>query len=243
VTIGVFGLGRFGSFWASTLHQHFPNDTILGYSRQSAPPPGVQRVDLFHLCQAETLFLCNSISSMPEVLSQIKPYLSPTTLVVDTCSVKVYPVQVMLQHLGSDRPLLATHPMFGPDSAKQGLKNLPIVVHPLGGDHPLQDDWLRRFQEMGLRVLLMSPEEHDEVAAFTQGLTHLVGRVLKEMNLEQHPMATKGFSNLFEIMNQTCNDPWQLFLDLQRYNRFTPLMREKFLQSLRTVLNAIEEEA
>jgi len=180
---------------------------------------------------------------MPEVLSQIKPYLSPTTLVVDTCSVKVYPVQVMLQHLGSDRPLLATHPMFGPDSAKQGLKNLPIVVHPLGGDHPLQDDWLRRFQEMGLRVLLMSPEEHDEVAAFTQGLTHLVGRVLKEMNLEQHPMATKGFSNLFEIMNQTCNDPWQLFLDLQRYNRFTPLMREKFLQSLRTVLNAIEEEA
>jgi prephenate dehydrogenase len=89
----------------------------------------------------------------------------------------------------------------------------------------------------------MSPEEHDEVAAFTQGLTHLVGRVLKEMNLEQHPMATKGFSNLFEIMNQTCNDPWQLFLDLQRYNRFTPLMREKFLQSLRTVLNAIEEEA
>lgn len=175
-------------------------------------------------------------------MTQIKPLLGKDTLVVDTCSVKVHPVQLMQSILGADRPMLATHPMFGPDSGRQGLAGLPIVVHPLGPSHVLHGEWLSRFESMGLRVLLLSPQEHDRIAAFSQGVTHLVGRVLKAMGLEPHPMATVGFKNLLEIMNQTCNDPWQLFLDLQRYNPYTPQMREKFLNALKEVLRGIEEE-
>lgn len=199
-------------------------------------------VSLEEVCAAQTLFLCASISSLEAVLTQIAPYLGSDTLVADTCSVKVHPAQLMQKILGEVRPMLATHPMFGPDSGKQGVAGLPIVVHPLGESHPRQREWLNRFANMGLRVLEMSPQDHDRIAAFSQGVTHLVGRVLRAMDLEPHPMATTGFKNLLEIMNQTCNDPWQLFLDLQRYNPYTPQMRENFLDALRRILKSIEED-
>ncbi len=243
VTIGVYGMGRFGSFWALSLARAFPQDTVLGYSRSSPVPEGIVKATLEEVCRAQTLFLCCAISSMEEVLTQIEPLLSADTLVADTCSVKVHPAQLMQKTLGEVRPMLATHPMFGPDSGRQGVAGLPIVVHPLGENHPRQREWRSRFEAMGLKVLEMSPEDHDRIAAFSQGVTHLIGRVLRAMDLQPHPMATTGFKNLLEMMNQTCNDPWQLFLDLQRYNPYTPQMREKFLNALQDILKSIEEES
>lgn len=240
MTISVYGLGRFGAFWARTLASHFPQDRVVGASRSSPAPPGVSPVSPQEAARADTLFLCSSISSLREVLNSLRPHLGEETLVVDTCSVKAWPVQVMQEVLGPQRPLLATHPMFGPDSARDGVRGLPIVVYPVGGEHPLQVEWSRRFEAMGLRVLTMSPEEHDRAAAFTQGVTHLVGRILHAMGLEPHPMATLGFRGLLEIMNQTCNDPWQLFLDLQRFNPHTEAMRQRFLEAVERVLAAIE---
>lgn len=243
MTIGIYGLGRFGSFWGRSLARAFPEDRVLGYSRQSPVPEGVVAASEAEVCQADVLFLCTAISSLEGVLPRIHPLLSERTLVADTCSVKVHPARLMREVLGADRPLLATHPMFGPDSARNGLAGLPIVVYPLGPADPRQDLWIERFGALGLTVLRLSPEEHDRIAAFTQGVTHLVGRVLKAMGLEPHPMATLGFKSLLEIMNQTCNDPWQLFLDLQRYNPFTPQMRERFLEALGAVMRSIEEDS
>ena len=42
-----------------------------------------------------------------------------------------------------------------------------------------------------------------------------------------------GYNKLLEIVEQTCNDPWQLFLDLQRYNPHTREMRARLEKSLR----------
>jgi prephenate dehydrogenase len=78
-----------------------------------------------------------------------------------------------------------------------------------------------------LKVLKITPEEHDKIGAYTQGVTHFIGRVLSRLNLEPHSMGTKGYHALLEIMQQTCNDPFQLFLDLQNYNPYTSVMRDE----------------
>ncbi len=64
----------------------------------------------------------------------------------------------------------------------------------------------------------MTPDEHDREAAFTQGVAHYIGRVLSDLGIQRSPIGTVGYNKLLEIVEQTCNDPWQLFLDLQRYN-------------------------
>jgi prephenate dehydrogenase len=53
------------------------------------------------------------------------------TTVLDTCSVKSHPAAVMGRLLGPDVSALATHPMFGPDSAGNGLAGLPMVMCPV----------------------------------------------------------------------------------------------------------------
>jgi prephenate dehydrogenase len=86
---------------------------------------------------------------------------------------------------------------------------------------------------MGLAVHDLSPEEHDREAAYTQGVTHFMGRVLDDLDLGPSAIGTLGYTKLLEIIEQTCNDPFQLFVDLQRYNPFTGEMREKLSSSLR----------
>lgn len=237
--IAVYGLGRFGSFWATLLSQSFQ---VKAYSRNPdrLTPDGVRRVGLEELMDTPVLFLCNAISSMEQVLPELAPLLRPGTLVADTCSVKVYPVDMMKKYLPDTVDILGTHPMFGPDSGKNGVEGLPIV---LCKERIPDDDyvlWKDHFRRIGLAVQEMSAHEHDREAAYTQGITHFIGRTLDELKLHPSSIATAGYEALQNIVKQTCNDPWQLFLDLQKYNPYTGRMRKDLHKGLEKMLGTFD---
>jgi prephenate dehydrogenase len=232
--IGVYGLGRFGRFWAELLSSRFD---VYAFNRTNREmPAGVKSLSLAKLACLDTVFLCVSISSFSEVVREISPLLAPDSLVVDTCSVKVFPVRVMLEGLPAACPVLASHPMFGPDSGRNGVGGLPMIMHPVRIADERFRFWAGFFRELGLRVIEMSPEAHDREAAFTQGITHFIGRVLRELDLKESPIGTLGYRRLLDIMEQTCNDPVQLFLDLQRYNSHTPEMRSRLKSALEDIM-------
>jgi prephenate dehydrogenase len=238
--IGVYGLGRFGSFWASSLAKRFP---VYGYNRSplSNPPNGVTMVPLEELMACDTIILCVAISSFKQVLRSLLPYIRPTTVIMDTCSVKIYPASVMNQLLPLDVEIIATHPMFGPDSGKDGIEGLPLVFSPTRCSQHTADIWRSRFTEMRLQVIEMSCDQHDREAAYSQGVTHFVGRVLDELHLEPTQLATVGYRRLLSIVEQTCNDPMQLFYDLQRYNPYAHDMHLKLKQALDSVVSVLDQ--
>ena len=234
MNVGVYGLGRFGAFWAELLAKHFP---VTAWSRNAdrPAPPGVRRVSLPELFQADIVWLCPAISSMDEVLTEIAPLVRPGQVIADTCSVKIVPSKLMLERLPGHAQLLATHPMFGPDSAKAGLEGLPVVLHDLRGAAEPLAFWKQTFTNLGMNVLLLTPEEHDQAAAYTQGVTHFLGRVLDDMGLAPHSIATRGYQRLLDLVQQTCNDPFQLFLDMQHFNPHTPAMRADLKRSMERI--------
>ncbi|HVP20124.1 MAG TPA: prephenate dehydrogenase/arogenate dehydrogenase family protein [Spirochaetia bacterium] len=240
MTIGVYGLGRFGYFWAEVLARHA---SVCGYSRDAARrvPRGVRKVGEEELLSLPGIFLCVAISAMEEVVSRISRRLSAGALVMDTCSVKTYPVAVMQRLLPDGVSILGTHPMFGPDSARNGVAGLPMILCPARIPRSEVERWREFFVSLGLSVSFMSPDDHDREAAYTQGVTHYIGRVLSDFGVSRSPIGTVGFAKLLEIVEQTCNDPWQLFLDLQRYNPHTREMRSKLAKSLAAVMDAIDE--
>ncbi len=128
--IGVYGLGRFGSFFASRLSGRC---TVKAWSRDPnrPAPPGVERVGEEELLALPAVFLCVAISALPEVLERIAPRLAPGTLVMDTCSVKSLPAAWMQSLLPPTVDILASHPLFGPDSAAGGMDGLPMVLWPV----------------------------------------------------------------------------------------------------------------
>lgn len=237
--MGVYGLGRFGFFWASLLSSYFD---VKGYSRSVArkTPEGVDRVSEDKILQAPALFICVSISSLQSVFQRIGHRIMPGTLVIDTCSVKVYPVRLMQKLLPQTVEIIATHPIFGPDSAKNGVKGLPLIYWPIRAKDEVVLYWKQFFISLGLRVIKMSPGAHDREAAFTQGITHYIGRVIADLGLENSTIGTVGYNKLLGITEQTCNDPWQLFLDLQHFNPYTQEMRNKLHESLDRIMSKLE---
>lgn len=238
--VGVYGLGRFGYYWASLLSKHL---TVKGYSRnpERKTPEGIDRVSENELLKLPVLFICTAISAFDEVVRRIAGRLKPGSLLLDTCSVKIHPVKIMEKYISTDVDVLATHPMFGPDSARNGVAGFPIILCPVRISDGRMDYWKRFFQSLGMKIVLMSPQEHDYEAAFTQGITHYIGRVLSDLNLKPSDIATLGYRNLLAIMDQTCNDPWQLFLDLHRYNPHTRQMRDRLHESLERVMTKLEK--
>ena len=237
--VGIFGLGRFGTLWARLLSSKF---SVMVYNRtpRSAPSDGIPMVDLETLAKCDVLFLCTAISSVEAVVREVAPFLRPGVLVADTCSVKVYPVECMKKYLPSHVSILGTHPMFGPDSARNGVDDLPLILCPVRVSGEVYSYWRKIFLSYNMRVVEMSPDEHDREAAFTQGIAHFVGRVLKDLDLKPSEIGTLGYGKLLEIMEQTCNDPWQLFLDLQHYNPHTIEMRSRLQRSLKRILTKLE---
>ncbi|RKX80050.1 MAG: prephenate dehydrogenase/arogenate dehydrogenase family protein [Spirochaetes bacterium] len=240
--VGVYGLGRFGYLWAEILSKKF---TVKGFNRsgERKTPQGVIRVSEEELLHCDTIFLCVTISSMEDVLKRISVKIKEHTLVMDTCSVKVYPARIMRDLLPENVNIIGTHPMFGPDSVKHGLEHLPMVLSPVRAEEYQIEYWRGVFHDLGLKVLILTPEEHDREAAYTQGITHFIGRVLEDLKLTESRIGTLGFKKILEVIEQTCNDPWQLFLDLQRYNPYTEEMRRNLNISLQKIMDKLKTDA
>lgn len=240
MNVGVYGLGRFGSFWAAELSRFVP---VKGYNRSpmKTVPKGVSLVSKEELLTCDTIILCIAISSFKDVITSIAPMLKPNTVVMDTCSVKVYPVELMQSLLPADVEILATHPMFGPDSGKAGVENLPLVFSPIRCSKEHEQQWKEIFSSMKVKILEMDCQKHDREAAYSQGITHFVGRVLDELHLAPTELATVGYKRLMSIVEQTCNDPIQLFYDLQRYNPYAHDMRVRLNDALDTVLGVLDK--
>ncbi len=237
--IGVYGLGRFGFFWADLLSEFF-NVKAFSRSLKRLTPPKVERVSEEEVLKCPVIFFCNAISSFEEVIKRIAGRLKPNTLIMDTCSVKVIPAKIMEKYLPENIKIIATHPMFGPDSAKKSYKGLPIIICPIRAKNEIVTEWIDFFSSIKLKTIKMTPEDHDYQAAYTQGITHYVGRVLADLDLKESKMGTVGYNKLLEIKEQTCNDPWQLFLDLQKFNPYTKEMREKLHDSLDKIYKKLD---
>jgi prephenate dehydrogenase len=239
-TVGVIGYGRFGQFWADVLAADF--QVIVHDVTPVTPREPIKAMGLAELCASvQTLFLCVPIRQMEAVVAAVAPHMRPGMTVMDTCSVKVEPVKAMLRALspvpGVD--LIATHPMFGPDSAADGLGGLTIVMYPLRTSSPAYEQWRDYFSGRGLQTVNMTPEEHDRLAAYSQGVTHYIGRILGELNLQPTPIDTEGTRLLQEIVTQTCNDSWALFTDLQQRNPYTAPMRRELEAAMERVYTAL----
>ena len=89
----------------------------------------------------------------------------------------------------------------------------------------------------------MTPDEHDKMAASSQGITHLIGRALNESGVRSTEINTLGFNELLCVIEQTCNDSWDLFQDLQIYNPYTNEMIDNFVASIANVYKQVKQDA
>ena len=235
VQIGIIGFGRFGRLVARILKSKFADVHILVFARKRKKlgiSQGVEFASLDEVCNSDVVIPCVPISSFEEVIKSIRGKIKPGSLLIDVCSVKVHPVEVMTKHIPANVEILATHPAFGPDSAKQGLKGLKIILHNVRVSPSKFARIKQSCQDIGLEVIEISPKEHDELMAFSLAYTHLIGRIGEKMNIKNTAVNTKGFTQLLKVQDYVVNDTTQLFKDMHNFNPYAKKMREQFHQAL-----------
>ena len=65
----------------------------------------------------------------------------------------------------------------------------------------------------------LSCKAHDEYAANSQFITHLMGRILGAQGLSMTPIDTKGFESVLSLVDSTTADSFDLFYGLYKYNQ------------------------
>lgn len=234
--IGIIGAGRFGRLMAGYLAADF----AVGICSRRRPAAkleqaGVVLESLEDVCRRRVVIPAVPISALAQVLQQIAPLIRKDALVMDVCSVKIFPSRLMARLLPESVSILASHPMFGPDSAAESLNGKKIVVCP-------QRIGMRLFHRIkiylagkGLAVIETSPEEHDRQIAFSLALTHFLGRTLSRCGAAPMPIDTEGYQRLLYTLETVEHDTWQLFEDMHRYNPFARQARESFLTAARDI--------
>jgi len=239
--MGIVGFGRFGRFAASHLRNYFDLSVYDSDNRTSeAREIGISMEPLEKVAKSSIVLLCVPISQIRSVLMEMVPHLTENSLVADTCSVKCYPLSLMKTILPPHVQVIGTHPLFGPDSAAKGLQGKKIVLCPIRvRDLSIMESFLNR---LGLNVLISSPENHDRLMASTQAVVQFLGRAFLELGLGRQDMATPGYETLISILDVVQNDTWELFRDLETFNRFAKEMRERLIESLITINQKLNQE-
>lgn len=230
-SISIVGYGRFGKI----LHRLLKNDfKVTVYrrgeisDRSEFTPDTVIARTVDEIYKSDVIFYAVPIASFARVIADHRKYFQPRHLLIDVLSVKMHPAAVFKKYLsGSRTQALLTHPMFGPDSAKQDFTGLPLIMDKFMTDQTAYDYWKIYFTNKKLRVVEMTAREHDKIAAGSQGLTHFIGRLLAAYGLQSTTIDSLGAKKLLEVKDQTCNDTWQLFINLQHFNPYTKAMRVK----------------
>ncbi len=239
-SLGIIGFGAFGRLMAAHLRQWFQ---LYAYDPATASmPDGVEPADLATVARCGVVVLATPVSQFESVIRQIGPHLRPGTLVLDVGSVKVIPAEIMLRGLPAHVDIVATHPLFGPQSAAKGLTGLKIAVCPLrGGSGPRVAAFLRRA--LGLTVIVTTPEDHDREAAMVQGLTHLIAKVLVQMEPLPSRMTTRSFDLLVRATDMVRYDAPEVFEAIERTNPYAASVRRRFFDLAADLDHALEGRA
>jgi len=242
--IGLIGFGRFGKLTTTHLARKCNIEVYdSGGKGDLIRQAGAEPVSLEVACSREIVLLCMPISVMESTLDKIAPLLThPHALVIDVCSVKTLPVKWMQTKLPQSVSLLATHPMFGPDSARDSLKGHKIVLCPERIDTDRFQKIAARLRSLGLVVIESTPEDHDKQIAVSLALTHFIGRSLSSFGAKNLLIDTEGYKRLLHILEVVENDTWQLFEDMHRFNPFAAEARRDFTGALQAIEKQLEEK-
>ena len=147
----------------------------------------------------------------------------------------------MRELLPQNVSILATHPMFGPDSAAESLSGCKIVLCKERIDDRFFNQIKSYLSTRGLVVIEATAEQHDRQIAVSLALTHFIGRSLARFGAEPLQIDTEGYKRLIHILGVVEHDTWQLFVDIHRYIPYAAENRKAFMAALEEINQSLIE--
>ena len=233
--VSIIGFGRFGNLLYELLRKGFEIDVFdIDPSNQTE---SVDFIPLEDVLKNDTIFLAVPIRDFEELMKDLSTKIQGNKTVIDVCSVKVHPKNMMLEHLSDEVDIIATHPLFGPDSFQE--RGSVMMMEKVRDQHDRYDFWKSYFRSQNIIIEEITADQHDMMAAKSQGLTHLIGRVIDDFGTQKTNIDTVGYQALHKLVSQTCNDSWELFEDIQKFNPYTESMITDLNRSFKRIVDSL----
>ncbi len=217
--IGIFGVGLMGGSLGLALKESGSHSKVIGIGRNSEKLREAQHLGAIDEWSTEPgsitppldlLVVCTPVRRVPEHVRLARPALAPHTLITDVGSTKANVVRESGKAAPTPGQFIGSHPMAG--SHKAGIqaavpnlyKNRVCVVTVTDQSSPDAVERITRFwQNLGMYVVQMTPEQHDLLTAFSSHLPHLLASTLchtvMDKNSAIEPVLGKGFRDTTRI--------------------------------------------
>jgi len=228
----IVGLGFIGGSLAARIRRHFPRVRLIGISRDRRKISAAKRrkwIDAgfthpgkaFHQNPLDRkgrnparwfVLICTPVDVTPKLISEVDRYAPSGTVVTDVGSTKQSIARWAsrkrfrrIQFVGS-HPLAGSH-LSGAEHARADLfKGAYVFVTPTQVSKPEAVRRISSFwRKLGTRVLLLTPEKHDEIVSQISHLPHAVASAL--MHAVSSKMLRYGASGFLDTTRVAQGDP------------------------------------
>jgi len=223
----IVGKGAFGDLIEKFLKPHFS----VQFVRRSDTDLEIKE----KISGCRVLIFSVPMIGLEYSIMRTKNYVARETLVIDVTSVKVKPLHLLKKHFKHNQ-VLGTHPILGPQSVKKNknsLAGLPLVLcQETTSDKTYKK--IKQFckKELGCRVIEQTAAQHDKEMAHVQGLSHFIGRALKQLDIANYQTSTESYRQLVELKDLLAGDSWELFETIENTNPEAKKVRKKFVLEL-----------
>jgi prephenate dehydrogenase len=247
----VLGAGKMGVWFAKWCKEK--GDTVILADRNPQKLAklkaelGVETADFQAAVRdADRVLICVSISSFEDVVKKIAQAIHKGQPVMDVCSIKEYPVNIMHQYLKGGL-VLGTHPVFGPGS--DGVAHKAYVLTPTNKEEEVYakefKKWLEKEQA---HVFIMTPKKHDELMTLVLGFPHFLGLAACETLLEQpafaesKKLAGTTYRMLFTLAEATAMETPDLYANIQTKLAGVDKIEESFIAKAQEWVNLMKKK-
>jgi prephenate dehydrogenase len=248
----ILGAGKMGAWFAKFCKEK--GDTVILAGRNAEKLAKLKdelqvetTTDIQEAVQnADNILICTSISSFEEIIKKIAPIIHKGQVIMDICSIKEHPVNIMHQYI-KDATVLGTHPVFGPGS--NGIKHKAYVLTPTNPqEETFAEQYKQWLEKEGANVFIMTPKKHDELMSIILGLPHFIGLVTCETLLEQKhfaeskKLAGTTYRMLFTLAEATAQETPDIYANVQTKLTDLDKIEETFIQNAQTWLDLMKNK-
>ncbi len=186
--------------------------------------------------EADIVILATSVDKIIDTARRIIPLMKRNAILTDVGSTKNQIVLQIAHHMRKDIAFVGAHPIAG--SEQRGVEfaspdlfeGCNCIITPFNKNSMGLETVSSLWQLLGAKVILLNPEQHDEILAYVSHLPHLIASCLINSIKQEH--LVYGASGLRDTTRIASGDP-KLWMNIFEQNRENVIKSiERFMTEL-----------
>ena len=193
--------------------------------------------------KADIVIVSVPIDAMTSTIKEIAGVMKKGSLLIDVTSVKEEPAKAMEEYVLQGVEVLPTHPMFGPRI--RSLDGQVVVLTP-----QKRGEWYNKvynfLEKENARVLVTTPNMHDQMMSIVQGLTHFayisIAATIERLQVdikESRKFASPIYNLMVDMIARIVAQNPYLFYSIQTHNRYTKNTHETFISTYKDLMGMV----